>query len=122
MIQPLFALADLGFFLLRLFLGVLIFEHSWRGLVALKTQGRFGFTLWFSPVLGALLGALLVLGAFTQIAAFFGVVLIASSRGARAGLVSSEQMFGLFLVALLSLVFAGGGLWGVDQFFGVVLY
>ncbi len=121
-IQPLLAFADLGFFLLRLFLGVLLVEEGWRGMRILFREKRYGALPWLFPTISALLGLLLVTGTVTQLAALVSIAFIAAARPIRESLFPSVRSLGLFAVALLALAAAGGGFLSVDQLFGVILY
>lgn len=122
MIQPLFAFADLGFFLLRIFLGVLIFESGWKSIKQLKQSGHFTFISGLVPSFTALLGLIIILGGFVQIASLAVLVVLSASRNMREQVGFSERGLGLLLISLLTLVFAGGGMLGVDRLFGFVIY
>lgn len=122
MIQPLFAFADLGFFLLRLFVGVLLLEEGWKGLRSLCLEKRYGFVTWMLPSALTLLGLLFITGTATQLAALMAVVFLVVVRRVREPLFPSMRSLGLFIVALLALATAGGGVLSVDQLFGFILY
>jgi len=122
MVQPLFAFADLGFFLLRLFIGVFVFEDGWKIMQELRRGGRLSFLSGILPGFAMILGALLLIGGLVQLAAIAALALLLASREVREKLRFPDRAMGLLAVALVVLAFAGGGLLGADQLFGFIVY
>lgn len=122
MIQPFFAFADFGFFLLRLFVGLLFFEEGLKMLGILFHERRREILPWVIPSTNALFGFLFITGTVTQLVALAALVFIIFIRPVRESLFPSVRTFGLFIISLIVLMVAGGGMLSFDRFFGLILY
>lgn len=125
MIQPLFVLFGVALFALRLVIGAMVFEESlpkvkqWKS-APLTLSGKEKRAL----VLEILTAIFLLLGFLTQLAALLLLIRVAFAHFKKESFLnmSDQRFFALLVAALFALVAAGGGLWSVDEFFGIVLY
>ena len=135
MIQLFFVFSDWAILLLRLVLGLIFIAHGWPKIKNLKTtQANFdgmGFKpgkFWGSLVALAEFfgGILMILGLFTQVAAFilaleFIVIMIWKLK-IKQKLVGGYELDLILLAALLALATAGSSLYSLDSYFRVYLY
>ena len=134
MIQLLFVFSDFGLLALRLVLGLIMVAHGWPKIKNLqKTKAEFammGFRppLFWGIAAGAveLFGGLMIIfGFLTQIAALFIFIqfIVAILKVKRkAGFVNGYEFDLLIAAAALAFVFFGGGLYGLDEFFKILIY
>lgn len=134
MIQPLFVFYDWALLALRIILGVILIAHGypklrnlkgtadWMGSVGLRPGIVFAVA---SVVIEFAGGLALILGFMTQIAALaiFGQFLIIALTVNRAkGLKGGYEFDLLIAAAALLLATTGGGLFGLDDVFGIFVY
>ncbi len=134
MVQFFFVFSDWGLLALRLALGLILLVHGWQKMRDLKSAASsfeaMGFApakLWSSLVafLEFVGGIALVLGIFTQIfaAIFFIEFVVAILKVTRKnGFIGGYEFDLLILAALLALLTLGGGSFGADSFFELILY
>lgn len=134
MIQPFFVFSDWGLLALRFVLGLIMLRHGWPKVKDLKSTASSFEAMGFKPAkfwgpLVAFLefvgGIALILGVFTQIFAilfFIEFVVAVLKVTGKKGLMGGYEFDLLILAALLALIVLGGGSFGADSFFGLLLY
>jgi len=134
MIQFFFVFSDWGLLALRIVVGLIMLRHGWPKVRNLESTASSFEAMGFRParVWGPLVaflefvgGIALIFGIFTQIFAFLFlaqfVVAILKVTGKK-GFVGGYEFDLLILVSLLTLLVLGGGSFGADSFFGLLLY
>lgn len=134
MIQPLFVFYDWALLLLRVALGVILIAHGWPKLRDLKSTAAWMVPLGFRPgilfaftvaVVEVFGGLALILGFFTQFVALlvavqFIVIIFTINR--TKGLKGGYEFDLLIAAAAVLLATTGGGLFGLDRTFGILIY
>jgi putative oxidoreductase len=134
MVQPLLVFSNWAILILRVVVGVVLMRHGLPKLKDLKGTGRWLESVGFKPggfwafVAGVVEfggGLALVLGALTQFVAVivalqFVVILLKFKK---------EKMFAkeseldwLILAAALAIATLGGGIFSLDNYFGLIVY
>jgi uncharacterized membrane protein YphA (DoxX/SURF4 family) len=122
MIQSLFVLSDMVFFLIRIAVA-LFFLRDAREIILQKTNKKnifeILFLLWEIGV-----SVLLVVGIFTQIAAFLLIIflVVQKSRSKLCSFLETEMITLFVFLSLLLLLTVGGGVWSVDNMLQIVIY
>ncbi len=131
MIRSLLVFSDLGLFILRFFLGIILIAHGWPKLKNLKETANNFQGMGFKPgifwaFIVALLefvgGLFLIFGFLTQIITFFLVIefLVILARVKRKSpLVGGSELDFLILAVALALMSLGGGYYSLDNFLGI---
>jgi len=134
MIQPLLPFYDLALLALRLVLGVILIAHGYPKLRDLKGTSAWLASVGFRPgILFALIalaveffgGIALILGFFTQVVALllFAQFLIIVFKVNRSKGLKGGYEFDLLIAAVAAvLATTGGGLYGIDGTFGILVY
>jgi len=136
MIQPLLVFSDFGILILRVVLGLIVIAHGFPKITNLRGAvpgfEKMGFRpgiFWatiaaFAEFIG---GIALVLGVLTQFFALllvieFAIILVKLRLRPGARLVGGYELDLLVFAAALILATLGGGVLGLDSFFGLVIY
>jgi uncharacterized membrane protein YphA (DoxX/SURF4 family) len=125
MVQPFFVLAPFALFLLRGVVGLLVFENGVRLAKNLRTPGApTGAYARVAAVVKTTSGLFLVLGLFTQLAAILFLVhlVVMRVRKDRFFLGDDRRLFWVFIALMLVIISTGGGMWTLDDFWGIILY
>ncbi len=134
MIQPLFVFYDWAILALRIVVGVILIAHGlpkwrdmkgaadWMGSLGLRPGVLFASAAAFIEVIG---GLALILGFFTQFAALlvlaqFLFIVLKVNRAK--GLKNGYELDLMIASAAAVLATTGGGLFGLDQTFGILIY
>lgn len=134
MIQPLFVFNDWALLILRVVLGVILIAHGYPKLRDLKGTSEWMGSLGLRPgivfALGVVLveffgGLALIAGVFTQVIAVLVVlqflVIIFKVNRAK-GLKGGYELDLLIAATAALLATTGGGLFGLDSTFGILVY
>jgi putative oxidoreductase len=133
MIQPLYVFSDVGIAVLRVVLGLIMIAHGWPKIKNIKGTAawmgeKFKPGIFWAIVVSVVEfvgGIFLIAGFLTQIvsaiiAIQFVVIIIAMKRGK--GLVDGYEFDLLILAAALALLVLGGGHYGLDNLWGILIY
>ena len=133
MIQPLFVFGDWGLLVLRLVLGLILVVHGWPKIKDIKGTAAWMGQIFKPGVFWAAVvsltefggGLLILLGLFTQIVAVLVaiqfVVVILKMKAAK-GFKDGYEFDLLIVAAALALVVLGGGAFGLDSAWGLIIY
>lgn len=122
MIQPFFVFSDIVFFLIRIAVGFFFLRDA-REVILQKTNKNnifeILFLLWEIGV-----SVFLVVGMFTQIAAFLLILflIIQKSRSKLCSFLETDIAKLFIFLSLLLLLTVGGGVWSVDNMLQIVIY
>ncbi len=133
MISPLFVFSDIGILILRVVLGLILIIHGWPKIKNIKNTAEWMKQTFKPGIFWAAVvsltefvgGLFLVFGFLTQIVALivalqFLVILFAMNF--RKGFVGGYEFDLLILASAIALIVLGGGQYGLDNFFGLLLY
>lgn len=122
MIQPLFALSDTAFFLLRIALAFFFLRDAYVVFLQKEKQkNSLEKILLGVEFVG---GIVLLFGFFTQIAVGILILffLVQKSRSAPCIFLETELLALLVFLSLLVLLAVGGGYWSIDNILQIIIY
>lgn len=134
MIQPFLVFSDWAILILRVVLGAILMAHGWPKIKDLNSATKVFKSMGFGParfwativaILEFFGGFALLVGFFTQITALLFVIefiVIMLKLKIRQGFVNGYEFDLLILASSLLLATIGGGFYGLDNYFGFVLY